>query len=66
MFDGSEDWCKIWRKTNLCFLKFLFTGWINTDFILESKIAQLKAELNWKQNLQIYFENCQDGPYSHE
>ena len=34
MFDGTDDWCKIWRKTVLCFLewheefdKFLFTGW---------------------------------------
>ena len=33
MFDGTEDWCKIWRKTDLCFLKwheefdrFLFKG----------------------------------------
>ena len=21
LFDGTEDWCKIWRKTDLCFLK---------------------------------------------
>ena len=34
MFDCTEDWCKIWRKTDLYFLKwheefgkFLFTGW---------------------------------------
>ena len=33
MFDGSKYWCKIWRKTDLCFLKwheeldrFLFKG----------------------------------------
>ena len=33
--DGTEDWCKIWRKTDLCFEKwhdkfgkFLFAGWI--------------------------------------
>ena len=19
MFDGTEDWCKVWRKTDLCF-----------------------------------------------
>ena len=30
----------------------------NSDFILESKMA----ELNWKQNLLIYFENCQMFP----
>ena len=22
MFDGTEDWCKIWRKTDLCFHKW--------------------------------------------
>ena len=22
MFDCTEDWCKIWRKTDLCFLKW--------------------------------------------
>ena len=22
MFDGTEDWCKIWRKTDLCFQKW--------------------------------------------
>ena len=22
MFDGIEDWCKIWRKTDLCFQKW--------------------------------------------
>ena len=31
MFDGTEDWCKIWRQTDQCFLKwheeFSFTGW---------------------------------------
>ena len=34
----------------------------NSDFILESKMA----ELNWKQNSLIYCENCQDVPCSHE
>ena len=34
MFDGTGNWCKIWRKIDLCFLKwheefgeFSFTGW---------------------------------------
>ena len=22
IFDGTEDWCKIWRNTDLCFLKW--------------------------------------------
>ena len=62
MFDDTEDWCKIWRKTYLSFLKIFISRLKNSDFILESKMA----ELNWKQNLVIYFENCQDVPYSHE
>ena len=32
----------------------------NNDCILESKME----ELNWKPKLLIYFENCQDVPYS--
>ena len=58
MFDGTEDWCKIWRKTDLCFLKIFVYRLKNSNFILESKMA----ELNWKQNLLIYFENCQMFP----
>ena len=28
MFDGTEDWWKIWKKTELCFLKmFVEKGW---------------------------------------
>ena len=34
IFDGTGDWCKTWRKTDSCFLKwhkefvkFSFTGW---------------------------------------
>ena len=45
IFDGTEDWCKIWRKTDLCFLKwheefakFSFTSW---------KIAILFKKLKW-------------------
>ena len=56
MFDSNEDWCKIWRKTDLYFLKwheefckFLFTSW-KIDFILESKMAELiKINKNSKQ-----------------
>ena len=22
MFDSTEDWCKIWKKTDLCFQKW--------------------------------------------
>ena len=59
MFCGPEDWRKIWMKTDLSFLKIFV---YSSDFILESKMTELNAE----QNLLIYFENCQDVPYSHE
>ena len=62
MFDGIEYWCKIWRKTGLCFLSIFVYRLKNSDFILESQMA----ELSWKQNLLIHFENCQNVPYSHE
>ena len=62
MFDGTENWCKTWMKTDLCFLKISVDRLKISDFILESKIA----ELNWKQNLLIYFKNYQDVPYTHE
>ena len=62
MFDDTEDWCKIWRKTDFCFIKIFFNRLKNSNFILESKMA----ELNWKQTFLIYFENCQDVPNSHE
>ena len=62
MFYGTEDWCKTWTKTDLFFLK-IFVYWLkNSNFILESKMA----ELNRKQNFLIYFENCIDVPNSHE
>ena len=54
MFDGSEYWCKIWRKTDLCFLKFFVCKLKNRKFIVKSKMA----EIEWRQNLLIYFENC--------
>ena len=62
MFDGTEDWCTIWRKADLWFLKIFVYRLQNSNFILESKIA----ELSWKQTLLIYFEKFQDGPYPHE
>ena len=64
MFDGTEDWCKIWIwwKTDFCFLKMFVYRLKNSDLILESKME----EPNWKQSLLIYFENCQYVPYSHE
>ena len=56
MFDGSEYWCKIWKKNDMCFLKWheefgriwqIFVHRLkNSNFILEGK----KAELNQNQN----------------
>ena len=62
MFDGTEDGCKIWRKTDLCLLKLFAYRRKNSDFILESKMA----EFNWKKKLLTLFENYQDVPYSQE
>ena len=62
MFDGTEEWCKIWRKTDFCFIKIVVYRLKNSDFILESEMAELIC----KQNLLIYFGNCQYAPYYHE
>ena len=54
MFDGIEDWCKIWRKTDMCFKKMTrnlanFHRLQNSDVILESKMAELNQNKNSKQ-----------------
>ena len=56
MFDGTEDCCKIWRKTDLCFPKWHEEFGINfrsqaekSDFILESKMGKLNQNKNSKQ-----------------
>ena len=41
MFDGTEDWCKIWMKTDFCFQKIFVCRLKNGNFILESKMAEL-------------------------
>ena len=35
MFDDIEDWCKIWKKTYLCFQNDM------RNFILKSKMVEL-------------------------
>ena len=40
MIDSTEDWCKIWRKTDLSFQKWYETNF-NSDFSLASKMAEL-------------------------
>ena len=47
MFDGTEHWCKFGRETDLCFLKIFVYKLKTSDFILESKMA----ELNWNKNI---------------
>ena len=58
MLDGTEDWCKIWMKTDLGFEKLCeeltnFHRLKNSDFILESKMKlnqmKLNQNENWKQ-----------------
>ena len=49
MFDGTEDWCKIWRKTDLCFLKIFVYRLKNSNFILESKMVELNQNKTSKQ-----------------
>ena len=56
MFDSTEDWCKIWRKNDLCFQNDMgnlanFHRLKNRDFILENKMAELnqKKKKNSKQ-----------------
>ena len=52
--NDTEDWCKIWRKTDLCFPKWhedlaTFYRLKNSDFVLESKMAELNQNQNSKQ-----------------
>ena len=54
MFDCTENWCKIWRKLTCAFLNDMrnlasFHRLKNSDFILESKIAELNQNKNSKQ-----------------
>ena len=54
MFDGTEDWYKIWSKTDLRFPKWHvnlanFYRLKNSDFILESKMVELNQNKNSEQ-----------------
>ena len=55
---GTEYWYNIFQTDAKIFVYRLK----NSNFILESEVA----ELNWKQNFLIYFENCQDVLNSHK
>ena len=59
MFDGTEDWCKIWRKTDLYFLKWHEEfGKFSPEHIRKSKnwifswVLLSKVENVWAWNLQ--------------
>ena len=49
IFDRTEDWSKIWRKTDLKNLANFHLQTENSDFILESKMAELNQNQNSKQ-----------------
>ena len=48
MFHSTEDWCKIWRKTDSKNLTN-FHRLKNRDFILESKMGKLNKNKNSEQ-----------------
>ena len=50
MFDGTEDWRKIWRKTDMCFQKWHVTG---------SKIAISFSKVKWQKQVRIEIQNNQ-------
>ena len=53
MFDGTEDWCKIWMKSELYFQKWEIWQIIkdrkNSGIILESKMGELNQNKTLKQ-----------------
>ena len=54
MFDDTKDWCKIWRKSYLCFPKWhkefgKFFQLKNSNFILETKMVEQNQSKNSKQ-----------------
>ena len=55
MFHDTEEWCKIWKKKLTCGLKndmrnlANFHRLRNSDFVLESNMAELNQNKNSKQ-----------------
>ena len=58
MFDGTEDWWKIWRKTDLCFQKW-HEEFGKKAFLLPSVWPGVEYTwvLIWKKSLLICFES---------
>ena len=53
MFHDTKDWCKIWRKSDLCFPKWhkefgKFFQLKNSNFILETKMVEQNQSENSK------------------
>ena len=63
MFDDTEHWWKIWKKTDLCFMRNLanFHRLEKGNFILESKMVELNQnkyskQLDWTDAVRkLYF-----------
>ena len=54
MFDGTEGWCKIWRKTDTSFQKWReefgkFSDWKIAISLEKAKMAELNENKNSKQ-----------------
>ena len=49
MFDGTEYWCKIWRKSNLCFQKWY-------DEFSKFSPQQVRKSKNWDFDVILLFK----------
>ena len=65
MFDCTQDWYKVWRKTGLCFQKLTWGIWQNFTRALESlQIGTLMASFCLK--LKMYELNIYRGVMCHD
>ena len=65
MFDGTQDWYKVWRKTDLCFQKSTWGIWQIFTRALESlQIGALMAYFYLK--LKMYELNNYRGVLCHD
>ena len=54
IFDGTQDWYKVWRKTDLCFQKLTWGIWQIFTRALESfQIGALMASFSLVENLCV-------------
>ena len=45
MFDGTEDWCRIWRKTDLYFQKWRGLEFLSYEIELRNRVTQIDVTL---------------------